>query len=356
MWPAALITAGAAAFGRLFIAGIVPSSLVTVVIWLTLRAHAFSAHVHNLTLGQLIPPDFSISNGGQVLLFLFVVTVVTAILQLFQIGVVRILEGYWGASHVAVAFFAAGVRLQRGRQSRAADVLRRAAKSASPAADQPAGDTLLPRLAEQAAERRAALRHDLRVQRASLTVAAYPPYETDLLPTRLGNALRSGERRAGERYGWSTVHAWRRLYPGLPEPLAVAYRSARDAVDTAAIFCLVFVIIAALTAAAFYRDPALWWVPVLCGLLAFVSYRGAVTTALLQGVIQHVAFDRNRFELLEALHFELPDTPGEENELAKKVSRFLANGTSPDSAMRYLHGVRYSHLRPEPEPERPTSA
>ncbi len=48
-----------------------------------------------------------------------------------------------------------------------------------------------------------------------------------LLPTALGNVLRSAEDRAGVRYGADSVVVWPRLFPLLPEQLA---RSVEDEV------------------------------------------------------------------------------------------------------------------------------
>ncbi len=204
-----------------------------------------------------------------------------------------------------------------------------------------------PRLEDQIAAQRLLARRQLRRARAVHWLNQYPPDPNDLLPTRLGNVLRAGERRAGERYGWDTVVAWPRLYVGLPEPIAIAFRSAVDAVDAAAVFCLTFFMtVAVLTAVAFIDDVALWWVPVAAIAISAVCYRGAVASAVTQGLLQEVAFDRHRFELLEAFHLSLPDTTTEEYEQAGRMSDFFKE-VAPEDARAARAGERYSHAGPE---------
>lgn len=343
MWPAALITAGAVAFGRLFVTGILPSAVLTTALWLVLRADAFARTTGGLRIGDVIPPDFGPNQGGSILLFLLGVVLLTAVLEGFHLAVVRLLEGYWGASRIALTLSAPGLSRHRNRQRKALSEWTRLRPTTQPEPTEADG-TL--RLNEQAAARREAHRDRLRLVRARLVIDEYPPKEADLLPTRLGNALRSGERRAGERYGWSTVHAWPRLYLGLPEQIVTAYRYSRDAMDAAAIFCLTFLAVSVLTTVAFIDDPALLWVPPMFLVLSYVSYRSAVASALTHGVILQAAFDRNRFDLFESMHQPMPNTPLEEYRKAKEISMFLTDGIDPETAIRTLPEP-YSHAEPE---------
>ncbi|SFR30131.1 hypothetical protein SAMN04488564_1296 [Lentzea waywayandensis] len=344
MWPTALITAGASAFGRLFSTGILPSTTMVTVVWLLFRADAFNPNRAGLGFTNLVPPDFSIKDGGLLLLYVLVVVVITTVLQNIHFGVVRLLEGYWGTSRLAGALVRIGVDRQRSRLLKAVTVLRTA--GGVPVSGVPASSASR-RLQDQAADRRAGARQELRKKHAIRVQAAYPPDLDELLPTRLGNVMRAGERRAGERYGWGTVPTWPRLFPGLSEPVAAAYRSARDALETAAVFCLTFLAITLFATAALYDDPRLWWIPVATLVLAHVSYRGVVGSAVALGVIQQVAFDRHRFDLFEAMHISLPETPGEEYRQAQRLTDFFARGgIRPEVAKGHLAGVRYSHAEP----------
>ncbi|AGL17385.1 hypothetical protein [Actinoplanes sp. N902-109] len=122
MWPAALVTAAAASFGRLFVAGILPSFILVSTIWITSRKHAFSPKVHDLTLNDLLPHSVQM-DSTDVLVFLLVVSVVTAVLRNVQISAVRLLEGYWGARGPALGLFARRAHRHTQLRQRAQDRL-----------------------------------------------------------------------------------------------------------------------------------------------------------------------------------------------------------------------------------------
>jgi hypothetical protein len=110
VWVASLITSGAAAFGRLFaVINVImlPSLVLTVGLWLPIRADAFTTG--GLTLTQLVPTNLRVDVSG--LLLLIIVVVVGALSQTFQIGAVRLLEGYWGTSRAGLALASVGIGL-----------------------------------------------------------------------------------------------------------------------------------------------------------------------------------------------------------------------------------------------------
>ena len=83
----------------------------------------------------------------------------------------------------------------------------------------------------------------------------------EVLPTMLGNVLRTAERRAGERYYLPTVETLARVYQHLSERLGVAYDASVDTLDAAAMMTISTAAAAVVSAAAFYDDPGLRWVP-----------------------------------------------------------------------------------------------
>lgn len=344
MWPAALITAGAAAFGRLFVTGILPSAVIVTVLWLALSANAFSPDTSGLRFGDIIPPDFGPNQGGAILLFLLGIVVLTALLEGFHLGIVRLLEGYWGASRFAVALSAPGLNRHKSRFRRAVAEWNRLKTAVR---EKPQNATGMVRLKDQLAAHRKAHRDRLRMQRVRQILDQYPPEPADVLPTRLGNALRSGELRAGERYGWNTIYTWPRLYLTLPEPVAIAYRYSRDAIDAAAIFCLTLLVVFSLTTAAFFDDPALLWIPLMFLVFSYVAYQSAVASALTLNVVLQAAYDLNRFSLFESMRQPMPNTPLEEHKAAVELSKFLRVGFDPKTAIRMLPEP-YSHAVPEP--------
>jgi hypothetical protein len=232
-------------------------------------------------------------------------TLAATITTPLQLGLVRLLEGYWGPW---------GKRaLERQRTLRAA--LERAAEPSS---------------AEPSRE-----------EEARLTAAAwklrqrYPPAGLEL-PTALGNVLRAAEDRAGRRYGLDTVVVWPRLYPLLSPELRAVVDDQRDQLDVAARLSAVFAACAAI-ALVLLAPHGGWWllvVPAWLG-LAWLSYRGAVAAAMAYGSGLETAFDLHRFDLLRALHLPLPPTRAAEREANRALSEFL-QGKRP-VAFDYAH-------------------
>ena len=243
--------------------------------------------------------------GGLLFLALFVAALV---LQPLQLGLVRALEGYWPAPLRA---------LGRGRQER-----RRAALAAvaAPRAERPS-----------AAELAAMADAESRLRRL------FPSDPESLLPTRLGNALRAAETRAGEPYALDAVVVWPRLYPLLGDGVRAVVDDQRDSLDLAARFCAVFAAAAAVSLALLASHG--WWllVPAVCLALAWLSYRGAVAAAIAYGEGIRAAIDLHRFDLLSALHLALPATLEREREINDRLSLFLRQSWPADFV--YEHGA-----------------
>lgn len=144
-----------------------------------------------------------------------------------------------------------------------------------------------------------------------------------MLPTALGNALRTGETSAGERYGLNTLASWPRLYPLLSEKLATLQASARDSLDAAANFYVSFFVVAVIAVVALADELKAYWIPALAFGLCCLSYLGSVAAAVTFTTYLRVAYDLHRFDLLKALHHKLPDTPAEEYELFASLSEFF---------------------------------
>jgi hypothetical protein len=344
MWGATLLTSGAAAFGRLLVVSILPTSVLVVFVWLSIRADAYNVTtpVKPLSLADVASVGTQV-NTPAALLLLLTIAVLAAVIQTFQIGFVRVLEGYWGHTSLGLAASRLGVRLQGRRVGRLEQMI-----SAAPTEEtlRRMGD---PKelcqlsLERQQRELRDVVRRNMAGIYANEQRNLYPPDRNDILGTRLGNAIRSFERRAGERYGYSTIPVWPRLYPHLSDKLSAAYHSSVDALDAAVNFCLVFAVVAVLSTAAFFNDPALRWVPLPFIVLAALSYRSAISAAAAQGLYEFVAFDLHRFEMLTSLHQELPPGTRAEAPIAGRISDFFAYGVGPGGAELFLGDVQYVH-------------
>lgn len=346
-WLGTLLVATGAALGRLVAVNLLPTAVLAAVLGLTVRADAFSARSRGLTWADLVT-GFRVDSGG-VLLLVVALFALAALLQPFEIAAVRLLEGYWGAGRLGSG--ASGLvawphrrRVRRADQriddERALRVRERKARRDG------AGR---PPLDEQVRDLKRAERTGRRADRAHRTRPRYPPNVAEVMPTMLGNVLRTAERRAGERYYLPTVPALPRLHAQLPDRLATSYNAAVDTLDAAATMAVATAVSAGVTIVAFRDDPALRWVPAVLAVLALLSYRGAVVAAATHGTFMDIAFDLHRFDLLKALHLDLPADTEEEKELGEKVGAFLR---SPDvrSARSAWDGARYWHYEEHARP------
>ncbi|MFI1035196.1 hypothetical protein [Streptomyces sp. NPDC020951] len=157
----------------------------------------------------------------------------------------------------------------------------------------------------------------------------FPPEPQDLLPTRLGNALRAAEFYASDsrRYGIDAVFFWPRLYPLLPDALRGALGAARASLEQ-------FLVISSLSAAfvpvtavlaAVLDLPVAVWLPVLTctTLLSPLAYRAAVSAALSYSELVRSAFDTHRRALLAAMGLALPETLEAERTLWQALGQQL---------------------------------
>jgi hypothetical protein len=220
------------------------------------------------------------------------------ITQPLQLALVRLLEGYWGLSRPAEALTKLGQR----RHRRLREQLERRQLSTRTDADAP----------NQAARSYAAWALSRR----------YPPAPL-IMPTRLGNALRAAEDRAGRRYGLDTVVAWPRLYPLLSERVRDLVDDQRAQLDIAARFTVTLLVAAVVSLALLVTHG--WWlaVPAVGLALAWLSYRGACTAGIAYGESIETAFDLHRLDLRRALQLPLPQSLEQERALNDELTRFL---------------------------------
>lgn len=340
MWPVGIFTWSAAAFGRIVIVNLLPSSVVVFSAWLSIRVAGLQRVAGRQILHRLFTFGGSIDTSA-LLVAVFLVIVLAVLFQTFQVRVVRLFEGYWGKRIIPLALARAmsrrhGKRIDRLKGKN--EDFRRAASTL------PLDSEELKKLScpEQ---RRANRRHTQARAYATFVdeqLEFYPPDQNELLPTRLGNAMLGFERRAGERYGYETIPIWPRLYPYISDRLVAGYHSSVDALDAAVNLTVAFTIAAVVLLAASWRAPLVLWLPAGCFLVALLAYRAAVSSARLIGLMEYVGFDLHRFDMLEGLHLPLP--PDSETEIvgAGRLSEFFGI-TDPMAAQQtFLHTV-YDH-------------
>ena len=346
-WLGTLLATTGAALGRLVAVNLLPTAVLAAVVALTLRADAFSARTRGLQWADLVL-GFKVDSGG-VLLLIVALFALAALLQPFEIAAVRLLEGYWGVTSARVAVLLAWRHRNRVRKAdrrikEERDLRRRQRQEAKAGGPGPltVQEQVRRRKEEAVVGRRAGWGHRVRPQ--------YPPDPGEVMPTMLGNVLRTAERRAGERYHLPTVPALPRLHAQLPDRLAMRYNAAVDTLDAAATMAIATALGAAVSAGAFWDDPALRWVPGLLLVLSLVSYRGAVVAAGQHGTFMDIAFDLHRFDLLKALHLDLPADTAQEEALGRKVTAFLGSADLT-SARQIWKGTAYWHYEEHGRPD-----
>jgi hypothetical protein len=157
----------------------------------------------------------------------------------------------------------------------------------------------------------------------------YPPAESALLPTRLGNVLRAAEAYGGTAYGMDAVFWWPRLWACIPAPVQAEIQASLTPMLALLNLSTLFAVVTVAGGAYMAASQTSWWpcITVVIGgaLVVWVSYRGAVAQAREYGQQIRMAVDLYRFDLLKALHQGLPRTPQEERALWERLARWLYN-------------------------------
>lgn len=209
---------------------------------------------------------------------------VAVTLQPLQYRMVQLLEGYWFAKPLGLPY-RMGVWWQRRRCER----LQRQLTGEEP---------------------RTVVGKRLRDERrlyAEVALRSQIPDSNRILPTTLGNILRSMEDSAGARYGIEAVPLWSRLYPVLPRDHAKSLENEVTQLDMSSRLALTWAVTALIcgTLLLFHpaeaaRNPRWGAVVVALFLASWLSYRGAIESALAHSSDVAITFDLYRDYLLDA--------------------------------------------------------
>lgn len=184
----------------------------------------------------------------------------------------------------------------------------------------------------------------------------YPSQAERLLPTQLGNMLRSAEDYPVTTYGMDAVFWWPRLVSVLPE-------AALKGIEDALMPLLALLNLATMSGLVTVAGAIYLWRNRLGGwggpvamlvvglLLARLCYLGAVAQARGYGQQIRTSIDLHRFELLKALYQSLPTTPQEERAFWGRLAAWLYNQDQGAAhGLTYVHGDRGKR---ESQPEEP---
>jgi hypothetical protein len=162
----------------------------------------------------------------------------------------------------------------------------------------------------------------------------FPVRKEDVLPTRLGNALRAAEDYSGddERYGVDAVFFWPRLYLILPADARTQVDEGRSAMDRMVLLASLAVAfpVAALGTIALAGTAWRAWLlaSIVAVAVAVLGYRAAVAAAMAFGDLVRSCFDLYRRALLTQLGLTLPATLPAERELWRALQQQLYRRTS----------------------------
>jgi hypothetical protein len=148
------------------------------------------------------------------------------------------------------------------------------------------------------------------------TLRQFPREDHDIMPTRLGNILRTAERRPGDRYGLDAIVCWPRLWLLLPEPVKKDIQDARTEINNAVrlfLWSTLFLIWTIWT----------WWAIPIALIAAAFAYCWTLDAAEVYATLIEATFDLYRHLLYQALRWELPKDPQEERRVGKQLTDYL---------------------------------
>lgn len=154
-----------------------------------------------------------------------------------------------------------------------------------------------------------------------------PDHGSAVMPTRLGNILKSAELYPYDRYGLDAVLFWPKLYPLFPPEFAKEITQLRGNVDTMLLVTVLAAVFSLLSGGYLLVIRASWLLFVLCfggGVItALTAYRGAMGAVMPYAEQIKTAFDLYRNDLLQKMRVPLPTTLKEEKERWQEVGFFV---------------------------------
>lgn len=166
---------------------------------------------------------------------------------------------------------------------------------------------------------------------------SYPDKRGLILPTRLGNVVRSFEYYSDREYGIDSVEIWPRLVAVIHEDYAVSVDDAKTTFDFMMNCSALSLVLAALILLAGLIYPQhlaslpwlLYWVAKIVAfvLVSYFFYRLSINRAGAWGAMVKGAFDLYRWELLKKLGYKQePEKREDERKLWDAISRQMIYG------------------------------
>lgn len=164
----------------------------------------------------------------------------------------------------------------------------------------------------------------------------YPPKDTMILPSRLGNILRAAEAYPQDRYSANSVALWPRMVWAIDKEYMGHVDAANDQCSFLLNCSLLSGIYALLAIAAslyvwfFQGNFSISFIYLTGGILSFgiawFFYSASLLNVTKYGNLIRSSYDLFRFDLLEKLHLKLPVDNKKEKYLWQDISDFVTIG------------------------------
>lgn len=300
---------------------------------------------------------------------LAVTLLVALLLHPLQFAMTQLLEGYWGASRIAVRLARIRILAHRRRERRLLEQEGDQEKKWRDGADRlldkwfqedVASGEARPdeKPAEWSAEDQANvldnepgdpfIGHLISQDAAHRLRERYPEDGRRIMPTRLGNALRGFEDSAGRQYGLDAIRTAPHLLLIAPDRHVQYLRDSREQLDTAVRLCLVSCLATVVTCAFLLTDGFALLLALVPYAMAYIAYRAAVSAVDEYATAVRTVIDLDRFALYESLRITQPRSSAEERTTNTELMRLL-NGEL-DANLRYR---RDTSQQAGPIPRRP---
>lgn len=242
-----------------------------------------------------------------------------------QFALVQFLEGYWGMGTFAQRLRAARML----HHSRRLDHLREHGGRADVAA-------------QMLVDNRIEVERDELIRLFSLRDEGnrlrhgYPVNDDeDIMPTRLGNALRRYERLAGSQYNLDGVQVLRHVAVAAPQAHLDYLNDQRESLDLSVRMCVTSICAVAVAIAFLWHHGPWLGIALIPYVIAYISYRGAVVVAHEYGAAICTIIDLDRFALYESLRLPLPADTVAERSTNARLRRLLEHDDTV--ALKYKH-------------------
>lgn len=289
--------------GKSIVARLVAASEPALVFWIWTAAWWAAGSGGWKTYEDTVTPLFAEGGAASLLAGVIIATILVAasglLVQSISSPVLRVLEGYGAPGWIV-------------RRRTAAWRRRREAIEAREVAATPVGGLTADTPVADAAE---AMRWNSRLQDF--------PETRDVMPTRIGNILRAGERRIATAYGLDPVVVWPQFWLAISAPVREQVQSARDRLGSS-VTCLVWAVLAVVSSAVLAPAAGGLIGSAAMAVIAILIWRLWVPAdARSYSAVLIAAFDTQRFLLYDAMRFAHPATSSDEVAAGAELTRWI---------------------------------